>query len=482
MPAGGGIIQLAAKGRQNEHLNAKPEFTLFKTSHNRYTNFAEDVEFNDFNGMVTFGGQKVSSTISRYGDLITDLMLWVQLPPLVAPIDIKDISGNTVIPELTAAYWVNAIGYALIEEVSIEIGSQDVDTLYQDWLFVWEELTQRPGARIREQIGRFDWNSDVETDMIAYSSKARTLWIQLPFWFNKYFLEKGLSVPLISLTYHEVKVKVTFANIGDITCVVYKESGSPVRDLKWWLVENSTKSTPMNGATNQPLQNSDLTAKLLVTYVYLDNNERNAFAEADHEYVITTTQRQIQSITTQGATQDSIKLYFNHPSNLILWIVRPISWNTSAGRRRYSVGYKDRFDWSSKVSDSTETLLYGDVTDPITNATLRLNSHERWPENMDSTYFRVVQPQLKFENIPAAYIYVYVFAISGGTWNPTSTLNFSRIEHVQLDVKYVTSAIAANQIQQSDVLLFVENYNLLVVKDGMGGIRYSNISEEFDFE
>ena len=75
MPAGGGIIQLAAKGRQNEHLNAKPEFTLFKTSHNRYTNFAEDVEFNDFNGMVTFGGQKVSSTISRYGDLITDLML-----------------------------------------------------------------------------------------------------------------------------------------------------------------------------------------------------------------------------------------------------------------------------------------------------------------------------------------------------------------------------------------------------------------------
>jgi hypothetical protein len=101
---------------------------------------------------------------------------------------------------------------------------------------------------------------------------------------------------------------------------------------------------------------------------------------------------------------------------------------------------------------------------------------------MDSTYFRVVQPQLKFENIPAAYIYVYVFAISGGTWNPTSTLNFSRIEHVQLDVKYVTSAIAANQIQQSDVLLFVENYNLLVVKDGMGGIRYSNISEEFDFE
>ena len=52
----------------------------------------------------------------------------------------------------TGAYWVNAVGYALIEEVSIEIGSQDIDTMWGEWAFIWEELTQRPGSRIKKEI------------------------------------------------------------------------------------------------------------------------------------------------------------------------------------------------------------------------------------------------------------------------------------------------------------------------------------------
>lgn len=47
MPAGGGIIQIAAIGRQNEYLSKDPSYTLFRTQHNRYTNFAEDFEWND---------------------------------------------------------------------------------------------------------------------------------------------------------------------------------------------------------------------------------------------------------------------------------------------------------------------------------------------------------------------------------------------------------------------------------------------------
>jgi len=38
--------------------------------------------------------------------------------------------------------------------------------------------------------------------------------------------------------------------------------------------------------------------------------------------------------------------------------------------------------------------------------------------------------------LASAYLYVFCFSIAGGVWNPTSTLNFSRIEHTQLDLKY----------------------------------------------
>jgi len=87
MPAGGGIIQIAALGRQNDFINKDPNFTLFKTSHNKYTNFAEDFEWQDMNGVIAFGAQKAPATISRYGDLITDVHLYVTLPPIRAPTD-----------------------------------------------------------------------------------------------------------------------------------------------------------------------------------------------------------------------------------------------------------------------------------------------------------------------------------------------------------------------------------------------------------
>ena len=66
--------------------------------------------------------------------------------------------------------------------------------------------------------------------------------------------------------------------------------------------------------------------------------------------------------------------------------------------------------------------------------------------------------------IPAGRIYVFVFGTAGGVWNPTSTLNFSRIEHTQLDLKYNNQS---TDIKPSDIILFVESYNLLVVKSGM---------------
>lgn len=476
MPAGGGIIQIAATGRQNESLSKDPQFTLFSTQHNRYTNFAEDFEWNDMNGVVTFGAQKAPSTISRYGDLITDMHVYIQLPPISAPADgvwnatgDEDSSGNPTYHP-SGAYWVNAIGYALIQEATLEIGSQDIDTLYSDYLFLWEELTQRAGARIRETVGRFEWSTSVEEDMMEWSSKSRELFIQLPFFFNKYFLEKGLSIPLISLTYHEVKVKLTFAPVADVATVVMKTGRDENFVDKWYLPTDAQNSIPRNKNTGTYLQSTDLVCKLLVTYIYLDVDERNSMAQRDSEIVVTTIQRQQNTIATRGLLQDSLKLYFNHPSNFLLWVVRPQNYKTAAGRRRFSVGYKDPFDYSAKVA--SDAYPYGDVQDPVSNATLKLNSHERWPEYMSSLFFRVVQPLLKFENVPSAYLYVFVFAIAGGTWNPTSTLNFSRIEHTQLDLKYNTSS--DNPIEVSDIIIFVESYNLLVSKSGMAGLRFSN--------
>ena len=446
---GGGVIQIAAQGRQNDHINANPEMTLFKSQHKRYTNFAEDFEENDFSsGSVGFG-QRVSANVSRYGDLVSDVLLEVTLPPLEASAIVLDASGAAVADSDKAAYWVNAIGYAIVSEVEIEIGGTEVDTLYSEWMFLWEELVQRPGARLGEQIGKFAFSPDVEEDMIEFASQERVLFVPLPFWFNKYFMEHGLSIPLIALTYHEIKIKVSFRPLAECCCVVYRATDSMWGD--YWAL--AADKLPINSSTASALSAADMDARLLVSYVYLDTEERQAFASVQHEYLITTIQRQMHSITSTNAKSDQIKLFFNHPSNALVWMIRPTDFANC--RRRYSVGHKDRFDFSLKVEDPTKSM-WGDVTDAVSTASLTLNGHDRFPSSLPGLFFRQVQPSLKWPNTPSGYVYTFTFAALGGVWNPTSTLNMSRIDHVQLELKY-----GAN-IPTSDVIVFNEAYNLLV--------------------
>jgi hypothetical protein len=69
------------------------------------------------NGTVDFG-RKVSCTVSRNGDLIHKVYLQVTLPAMTG----------------TNISWCDQVGHNLIDEVSIEIGGQQIDKHYGDWL------------------------------------------------------------------------------------------------------------------------------------------------------------------------------------------------------------------------------------------------------------------------------------------------------------------------------------------------------------
>jgi hypothetical protein len=83
----------------------------------RHTNFALESIEQTFNGTVDFG-RKVSCTVSRNGDLIHKVYLQVDLPAIAT----TGGSSPTV-------QWVNNIGHAMIDEVSIEIGGQTINLI-----------------------------------------------------------------------------------------------------------------------------------------------------------------------------------------------------------------------------------------------------------------------------------------------------------------------------------------------------------------
>ena len=69
MPAGGGLLQLVATGKQDLFLTGNPQISFFKMVYRRHTNFATESQAMYFDGTPNFG-QRITCLIPRRGDLL----------------------------------------------------------------------------------------------------------------------------------------------------------------------------------------------------------------------------------------------------------------------------------------------------------------------------------------------------------------------------------------------------------------------------
>jgi hypothetical protein len=205
---GGGLMQLVAYGAQDIYLTGNPQITFFKTVYRRHTNFAIEAIEQTFQGTADFG-KKVTCTISRNGDLINKIYLQVQFPAL----SLGSVWANPEVdhPLLKHVSWTNSLGHALIKSVTIEVGGQKIDSQYGEWLEIWNALTQVSEKEngYNHMVGKYASS----VGLIGNADSSRIYYVPLMFWFNK---NPGLSLPLIALQYHEVKIVLEFRHAAEL--------------------------------------------------------------------------------------------------------------------------------------------------------------------------------------------------------------------------------------------------------------------------
>lgn len=209
-----GLIQLVAYGIEDDYLTKDPQITFFKIIYRRHTNFSIESVTQSFSQPSVKFGNKVSCTISRVGDLLSSVYLYVKLPQ-ISPFTLSDSSlqYNSLDPIKKFA-WVRNLGFALIKEVTLEIGDRLIDKQYGEWLYIWEQLNGKKINRI-DGIDKMIGNIP---EMYEFSNgkKEYELYIPLKFWFCKNI---GLSIPLIALSATQVKISVTFREFEEC-CVI----------------------------------------------------------------------------------------------------------------------------------------------------------------------------------------------------------------------------------------------------------------------
>jgi len=316
-------MQLVAYGAQDVYLTGNPQITFFKVVYRRHTNFSMECIELSLNSTVDFG-RRTTVTITRNGDLITKVYLFIKLGAVVPSSSQSEFA------------WVRKVGNALIESVEIEIGGSRIDKQYGIWLNIWWELAHHAGDNER---GYFKMIGDVP-ELTRYSNDPKPkyiLYIPLKFWFNRHV---GLALPLIALQYHEVRLNFEFTHVNRLI-----------------VANNTFKATDIK-------QIAITDSLLLVDYIYLDSEERRRFAQVGHEYLI----EQLQFTGEESASTQTgrYRLDFNHPTKELFWAVKQGNFINS----KQFLCYTDRNNWWSMLEecackillDST-TLLPGSICD-----------------------------------------------------------------------------------------------------------------------
>ncbi len=409
-------MQLVAYGTQDIVLSTNPEITFFKVIYRRHTNFAIESVSQTFNGTVGFG-KKVSAEISRNGDLISDCWLEIVLKKNAGP-------NTTFYP-----------AEALIREIKLEIGGQQIDKHYADSLRLHDSLFRMDDEK-RAYRRLTDFVDNEPTGAI------KRFYLPLVFFFNT---QPGLSLPLIALQYHVVKIEIDFSAAPDGI-----------------------------DATVEPQ------VTLWVDYVFLDVEERRRFAQSAHEYLIEQTQfTGSESVTVSESNTTSIRtrLNFNHPCKYLAWVFK---------------GSKHGQYTAFPTNDVGNLGTFAEALGPLHDAKLTLNGHDRFDTRRGS-YFNMVQPmQTMKARIPAG-IYLYSFALKPHEHQPSGTCNFSRIDNATLQMTLkrasvsnstVTAALpvpaitdetttVSNAKDLTSLNIYAKNYNILRIMSGMGGLAYA---------
>tara|TARA_B110000967_G_C18885885_1_gene563946 strand:+ start:1128 stop:2516 length:1389 start_codon:yes stop_codon:yes gene_type:complete len=461
---GGGVMQLTASGIQDNYITGNPQITFFKSVYRRHTNFAIESIQQIIEGDL--GTEAINTTSSVKLTKTADLVNRVYI---VCPQQLFGINATE-----------------LIDSVDLVIGGALIDRHTNEWMKVWNELTVSHNNKegYKYMVGGF--NSTMKT-----TNNQSSVTIPLNFWFCRHI---GLSLPLISIQYHDIILKIEWGINSDIN----RKSVEIISSLCEVWCDN----------------------------IFLDSEERKRFGENEHEYLI----EQVQIIDTinQGPSSKFKMNSFNHPIKEIIWtenesenMITDEKMNiTINGIERLSEQYKEYYTLKqpydhhtnipsynvkehedpifleipkdmgqlqvlsqSFISSDVSTFKVGDILNLSSTVSTYTSQWVTITSINISTTVVSFTPSINETNVNmecyiiarrdyarASYskfdknIYVYSFCLNPEEHQPSGSCNFSRLNDCKLTF---TGNVSIDKI-------FAVNYNIMRISNGLVNLRFTN--------
>ena len=465
---GAGIMQLLFFGQQDVYLKSNPSMTFFKKVYKTHTNFAMESIKIEFNRSDSFIYEKtiLKTKIPRHADLLSQMYLSIELPDIVSD-------------SIMSFRWIKNIGEAILDNYSVSIGGSIIAKHYGEYLHLTNNIANNGDKReafnkmtgnviqihnpeeyaliannqfrpqLRYRIGStypvtipFDPRYP---DAFKPSIAARTIYIPLTFWFNK---DVGNALPLISLQYSEVEITVELRPWAQLYKLLYLKNG--LMDFyapNYYIESHHLKNFVTNLRKRYLMSDTVLDCKCHIeaNYIYLDDLERQYFAYKPLDYLI----EQVTRIEYPNLkTIATVEMSLQNPIKEIMWVFKRTDLNLSN-------------DWFN----------YQDEFIPILKtAKMLFNGIDRIDEK-EGEYYNYLQPYQHHSGNPKDGMYMYSFSIFPEDFQPSGSVNASRINNIQF---YLTLKSPNDTTYSYDVVFYIINYNFLRISSGLAGVVYNS--------
>ena len=450
----GSLIELISKSQLDEDLlDEKSKSSLFNYEFNKKNKYTKGDTLFYPEGKANWGNT-IRFIIEKKGDLLYGLYLVIKLPKLsISNLNITPVPDENDTNSNYRVKYSDFVGNVLIEKVSLYINGQLIDEQYGDYMQVYIDLYMSDINR-KTMLGLDDTFNKPNLKI-----NSEYIYIPFKFWFCQ---NNDKPLPLIAMQYSNIYIDVTFKAFSN--CIVILE----YNNAKSKLYHTNLKHIEV------PFEDVYLQAN----FYYVDAIERKILATKEYEILITQSQLRTINMTSTAILQ----LDFNHIVKDIIFFIKP----------EKNKMYGEYFNFTAKMHYLPVELHNKPINNTLwdleptkhllSRARLLLNGIERI-EWRNYKYFYFMQNHENYRSNIKHYIYMYSFNINPTKDTNFNGCNFSRIDNAQLQVEIKPNSFILNNTMplinypsdtNYELKCYATNYNLLIIKNGLAGIKYSN--------
>jgi len=433
----GTTYSLYAIGPQEKYTIGKDD-TIWNTDYPQHTNFVCYQRYVPIQGSK-FLGETITIELKpkELGDLMCNMYFTCQLPTLG-----------------TGGMYVNQVGRALIAQCDFMINDTVVETVYDDWFFIKDQVF----LDADEQTAMFSAVNGGSISSLSPTTSNVTICVPLEYFFCRRHshMSKGRErlrrpyFPLCALYNQRIYIRIQF---------------NP-----WPWISNDWNASLANPI---PTYKEIINPALILEEIKLTEEEKLYYKTKKLRYVVNRLKKEGVQSFNSATTQ--LQLTASFPVQLLTWFIRNKKYETVTSNlytdSRYDYGFTTQYIQTAVTLPFTSGTSY--FVDPIETAKIVLNNMDITSTFQGSLYYAFKQPMEHNLAVPAKSIYMYSFGLNPKEYNAGGYINFSKLDSQTTTLKLVFVQQYATQVSQGyNLYLFYYGYTILEFENGSARLPF----------